>query len=155
MPASRTAIAMSAAEVTEFIAGGRTLVLVTLGPDGLPDPVPMWYVVDDSGTIAMRTYRKSQKVVNLRRDSRVAALLEDGSRYTQLRGVQLTGRVELVEDDDVVADIMVGLLRKYERLAAQDVDAARVAALQRAPKQVAMRLRIDAVASWDHRKLSS
>jgi PPOX class probable F420-dependent enzyme len=146
---------MSEAEVTDFIAGGRTLVLVTLGPDGLPDPVPMWYVVDDSGTIAMRTYRKSQKVLNLRRNPRVAALIEDGTRYAQLRGVQLTGRVELVEDDEVVAGIMVGLLRKYENLATEDVPAARTAALQRAPKQVALLLRVVSVASWDHRKLAS
>jgi PPOX class probable F420-dependent enzyme len=146
---------MSEAEVTDFIAGGRTLVLVTLGPDGLPDPVPMWYVVNDSGTIAMRTYRKSQKVLNLRRNPRVAALIEDGTRYAQLRGVQLTGHVELVEDDEVVADVMVGLLRKYEDLATEDVPAARTAALQRAPKQVALLLRVVSVASWDHRKLAS
>jgi PPOX class probable F420-dependent enzyme len=146
---------MSEAEVTDFIAGGRTLVLVTLGPDGLPDPVPMWYVVDDSGTIAMRTYRKSQKVLNLRRNPRVAALIEDGTRYAQLRGVQLTGRVELVEDGEVVAGIMVRLLRKYENLATEDVPAARTAALQRAPKQVALLLRVVSVASWDHRKLAS
>jgi PPOX class probable F420-dependent enzyme len=155
MPSSRTAIAMSEAEVTDFIAGGRTLVLVTLGPDGLPDPVPMWYVVDNAGAVLMRTYRKSQKVVNLRRDPRVAALIESGERYAELRGVQLSGSIELLEDDDLVADVMVALLQKYEGLADEHVVAARAAALQRAPKQVAMRLHVDSVASWDHRKLSS
>lgn len=155
MPSSRRAIALTDAEVADLLAAGRTLVLVTLGPDGVPDPVPMWYVVDDAGGVLMRTYRKSQKVVNLRRDPRVAVLVEDGERYVELRGVQLTGSVELVEDDELVADIMVALLQKYEGLATEHVDAARAAALQRASKQVAMRLHVDSVASWDHRKLSS
>lgn len=155
MSSSRRAIALSDAEVADFVAAGRTLVLATLGPDGAPDPVPMWYVVDDAGAVLMRTYRKSQKVVNLRRDPRVAALVEAGERYAELRGVQLSGSIELVEDDDLVADVMVALLQKYEGLADEHVVAARAAALQRAPKQVAMRLHVDSVASWDHRKLSS
>lgn len=155
MSSSRRAIALSDAEVADFVAAGRTLVLATLGPDGAPDPVPMWYVVDDAGAVLMRTYRKSQKVANLRRDPRVAALVEAGERYAELRGVQLSGSIELVEDDDLVADVMVALLQKYEGLADEHVVAARAAALQRAPKQVAMRLHVDSVASWDHRKLSS
>jgi PPOX class probable F420-dependent enzyme len=155
MSSSRRAIALSDAEVADFVAASRTLVLATLGPDGAPDPVPMWYVVDKAGAVLMRTYRKSQKVVNLRRDPRVAALIESGERYAELRGVQLSGSIELVEDDDLVADVMVALLQKYEGLADEHVVAARAAALQRAPKQVAMRLHVDSVASWDHRKLSS
>jgi PPOX class probable F420-dependent enzyme len=155
MSSSRRAIALSDAEIADFVAVGRTLVLATLGPDGAPDPVPMWYVVDNAGEVLMRTYRKSQKVVNLRRDPRVAALVESGERYAELRGVQLSGSIELVEDDDLVADVMVALLQKYEGLADEHVVAARAAALQRAPKQVAMRLHVDSVASWDHRKLSS
>jgi PPOX class probable F420-dependent enzyme len=155
MSSSRRAIALSDAEVADFVAAGRTLVLATLGPDGAPDPVPMWYVVDKAGAVLMRTYRKSQKVVNLRRDPRVAALIESGERYAELRGVQLSGSIELVEDDDLIADVMVALLQKYEGLADEHVVAARAAALQRAPKQVAMRLHVDSVASWDHRKLSS
>jgi len=155
MSSSRRAIALSDAEVADFVAAGRRLVLATIGPDGAPDPVPMWYVVDNAGAVLMRTYRKSQKVVNLRRDPRVAALVEAGERYAELRGVQLSGSIELVEDDDLVADVMVALLQKYEGLADEHVVAARAAALQRAPKQVAMRLHVDSVASWDHRKLSS
>ena len=131
------------------------LVLVTLGPDGLPDPVPMWYVLDDSGAVVMRTYARSQKAANLRRDPRVACLVEDGDRYAELRGVQLTGRVELVEDPGWIADVMTRLLVKYEGLPADQVPAAREAARVRAAKQVGLRLLVDRVASWDHRKLAA
>jgi len=154
MSGRRDEIALTPAEVDAFIRSRRICVLVTLGPDGLPDPVPMWFVVDPDGGIVMRTFTKSQKAVNLRRDPRFSALLEDGERYAELRGVQLTGTVELVDDADLIADIITGLALKYEGLDPVHADTARTAARERAGKQVAMRLRPDRVVSWDHRKLT-
>jgi PPOX class probable F420-dependent enzyme len=148
----RAWIAMTDSELSGFLAAGRTLVLVTTGPDGLPDPVPMWYVVVD-GEIRMRTYARSQKAVNLRRDPRVCCLVEDGARYAELRGAQLTGRVELVDDPDWIADVWTGLMVKYEDLSEADVPAARAAFRARAGKQVGLRMVTERVASWDHRKL--
>jgi PPOX class probable F420-dependent enzyme len=150
----RAEIAMTAAEAHDFLRAGRICVLVTLGPDGLPDPVPMWYVVDDEGRVVMRTFAKSQKVVNLRRDPRYSALIEAGERYVELRGVQLTGTVELVDDPGLVADTLTGLALKYEGLEPQHADGFRAAALARVGKQVALRLRVDRLVSWDHRKLA-
>ncbi len=155
MTNQRAAIAMTAAEADAFLRGGRVCVLVTLGPDGLPDPVPMWYVVDEDGRVLMRTYAKSQKVVNLRRDPRYSALVEAGERYVELRGVQLTGVVELDDDPELVAHIQTGLARKYEGLAPEHAAAFRAAALERAGKQLALRLHVDRLVSWDHRKLAS
>lgn len=155
MGSQRQAIQMSGAEVEAFLREQRICVLVTLGPDGLPDPVPMWYVVEDDGTVLMRTFAKSQKVVNLRRDPRCVALVEAGERYADLRGVQLTGTVELDDDADLVADTVTGLAVKYEGLQPGDVPAFRTAALARAGKQVAMRLCVERVVSWDHRKMAS
>src|SRR5262245_9983834 len=154
MPSRRAEIAMTAAEVVGFLDRGRTLVLVTRGPDGLPDPVPMWYVLDPTGAVRMRTYAASQKVANLRRDPRVACLVCDGERYAELRGVQLTGRIELVEDPEWIAEVMTELMVKYEGLAAEHVPAARVAARERAGKQVGMLLHVDRSVSWDHAKLN-
>lgn len=152
---SRSAIVMSPLEIREFLAASRTLVLVTIGPDAMPDPVAMWYVVGADGLPVMRTYAKSQKAVNLRRDPRAVGLVEDGARYNELRGVQLTGRVELVDDLDTVLDVVVGLGRKYEGLAAADERAARAALHDYAAKQVVLRLVPDRVVSWDHSKLAA
>ncbi len=154
MASQRADIAMTAGEVDAFLRDGRVCVLVTLGPDGLPDPVPMWYLVDEAGALLMRTFTKSQKVVNLSRDARFAALVEDGHRYAELRGVQLTGEIQLIDDPELVAETVVGLAVKYEGLAPRDVPVARDAALARAGKQVAMRLRPTRVVSWDHAKIS-
>ena len=155
MSGRRDQIALSSAEVDAFIRDRRICVLVTLGPDGLPDPVPMWFVVAADGGILMRTFAKSQKAVNLRRDPRFSALLEDGERYAELRGVQLTGTIELVDDADLIADIVTGLALKYEGLDPIHADATRAAARERAGKQVALRLRPARVVSWDHRKLTA
>lgn len=152
MPNARASIALTGAEVDAFLRAGRTLVLVTLGPDGLPDPVPMWYVVDDDGAVWMRTYAASQKVRNLERDPRFSALVEDGERYAELRGVQLSGTVELVEDVERICEVFVGLMVKYEGLAAEHVESARAAYRERAPKQRALRLVVERVVSWDHGK---
>jgi PPOX class probable F420-dependent enzyme len=160
MPNRRAEIAMTGAEVAAFLAAGRTLVLVTLGPDGLPDPVPMWYLPDGDGleapgAVRMRTFRKSQKVRNLRRDPRAVGLVEDGERYVTLRGVQLTGRVELVDDPAWIADVVVGLMAKYEQLAPEHWPVARDAALAGVGKQIGLRLVVDQVVSWDHGKLGT
>ncbi len=91
----------------------------------------------------------------MRRDPRVAGLVEEGERYAELRGVQLTGRVELVDDGDVIADTMVAFLEKYEGVAAGQAAAARPGFRQAAAKMVALRLHADRVVSWDHRKLAA
>lgn len=141
---------MSPAEVTAFLEAGRELVLVTYGPDGLPDPVPMWYVVDASGAPVMRTYRRSQKVANVLRDPRCAALVTAGERYDELRGVQLTGRVETFEDADEIVDVVRRVGLKYAGIAPEDDEGLRAYAA----KQTGLRVVADRVASWDHAKLA-
>ena len=128
------------------------MVLVTNGPDGVPDPVPMWFVVDDAGTVWMRTYARSQKVLNLERDPRFAALVESGSSYLELCGAQLSGEVELVEDVDRICAVFADLMVKYEGLHAEHVAAVREGYCARAMKQRALRLVVTKVVSWDHRK---
>ena len=145
---------MSETEVRDFLEGGRTAVLVTLSADGAPEPVGMWFLVEPDGAIVMRTYAASQKAVNLRRDPRVALLVETGDRYLELRGVRLSGQAELFDDGDAIADVWTGLAVKYEGLTPEHVGSFRAAALARAGKQVGLRLRPAEVVSWDHRKLA-
>ena len=141
-------------EVRAFLEDARTMILTTIGPDGVPDPVAMWFVILD-GEVWMRTYAKSQKVANARRDPRVAVLVEDGERYAELRGVQMSGRLELSDDLDLICDIAAALLVKYEGLDPEHVPAAREAYRLTAAKQVAMRLMPERTVSWDHAKLMS
>ena len=149
---------MTAEEVNAFIRQGRTAVLVTLADDGFPEPVGMWFVVDDDAgeaVVWMRTYAKSQKVINLLRNPKAALLIETGDRYTELQGVQLVGTIDVSDDVDRICDVMAGLMVKYEGLDPADVPAVREAYRPRAVKQRALRMRVERVVSWDHRKLGT
>jgi PPOX class probable F420-dependent enzyme len=147
LPNWRAQIALSPDEVSAYLASALTAVLVTIGPDGVPNPVGMWFVMagDD---LVMRTYAKSQKVRNLERDPRVSVLVEDGETYETLRGVQLTGRMSLSRDVDEVLDVVAGLAAKYDGVADLDRESLR----EYAGKQAVLRLHPEQVVSWDHRK---
>ncbi len=155
VPSQRADIAMNTAEIDEFLTQVRTIVLCTTGPDGVPDPVPMWCIVDD-GVLWMRTYAKSQKVRNIERDARVSLLAEAGDRYVELRGVQLTGPIDVVTDIDRICSVFAELMVKYEGLDPQFVADTKDAYRQTAQKQVALGCRWTdpawRVVSWDHRK---
>ena len=132
-----------------MLDAARTAILVTIGPDGVPDPTAMWFVVDD-GQLVMRTYAKSQKVRNVQRDPRVSVLIEDGETYDTLRGLQLTGRIALSHDIEEVLDVVEGLARKYQGVEGLDREALR----DYASKQAVLRLEVDRRVSWDHAKLA-
>jgi len=143
---------MTSAEVDAFLRAGRTATLVTLGPDGFPEPVGMWFVVDDEGSVWMRTYGASQKVVNLLRDPRAAMLIETGDTYAELRGVQLIGTVEVSDDVERICTVFAGLMVKYQRMDPAHVPAAIEGYRPRAPKQRALRMVVERTTSWDHSK---
>lgn len=155
MANQRAEIALTPDEVDDLLSAARTMVLVTTGPDGVPDPVPMWFVVGTDGALLMRTYAASQKVLNLARDPRFAALVETGERYAELRGVQLSGRVALLDDVDLVCEVFAALMVKYEGLDPAHVDDVKAAYRARAPKQRVLRLEVERTVSWDHRKLAA
>ena len=90
MPSRRAMIRMNDEEVRAFIDEGKSLQLATINKDGTPHLVAMWYGIVD-GRIVIETFEKSQKAVNLKRDPRVACLLESGTEYNELKGVQING----------------------------------------------------------------
>ena len=144
MSSRRAAIAMSDAEVLAFLTEQRTLMCATLGSDGWPHQMPLWYVVRDGECWAW-TYGKSQKVVNLERDSRCTLSVEAGDAYFELRGVMIKAACAIHRDPEVV--IGVG-----NELAARYGDGGHVDERQ-AAKRVALQFVSSHVASFDHRKL--
>lgn len=152
MANQRERIRMSDAELADFLTECRTLILCTIGPDGVPDPVPMWFVQRPDG-LYMRTYAKSQKVANLRRDPRASALAELGQRYAELRGVQFSGVVEISTDVDLISAVFADLMVRYEGMDPRHRAPAAAGYREKARQMVAMRLVPDRTVSWDHRKL--
>ena len=149
----RDLIRMSDEEVRDFLRTHKTIMIVSNGPGGYPHPMPMWFAVDDDGTVRMTTFRKSQKVRNLERDPRVALLVESGEEYSQLRGVVLYGEAEIVEDREEIFDT----LRAIAGLEVPDTPEARAESNKlfekTATKRVCLRIRPERIVSWDHAKL--
>lgn len=153
---ARRDITMSPEEVAAFLEAGRTLLVASLHRDGRPHLVPMWYVVDD-GLVVFRSFTRSQKILNLRRDPRLSVLVETGEAYAELRGVMIEGRARLVDDPAYVLAVYGRLAAKYAMvgpeprlLPAEELEAAfgRYAA-----KNTAVVVEPRRVASWDHTKL--
>src|SRR5436190_11853481 len=96
----RASIVLTDDEVAEFLAGARSATMATVGPDGQPHLVAMWFALVD-GDICFETKGKSQKAVNLRRDPRISVLVEDGATYEDLRGVSIEGTAEVTDDADL------------------------------------------------------
>lgn len=149
MASQRERIRMTDAEVAEFLAAERTLQVASIGPDGAPHLVPMWFALFD-GRIAMWTYAKSQKAANLRRDPRVTCLAEAGEQYGELRGASIVGRAELADDYETVFSVGETLYRRYQ---GDMTHASRAGVEAESRKRIAIFVDALKTTSWDHRKL--
>jgi PPOX class probable F420-dependent enzyme len=147
----RDLVKMSEAEIEEFLRGSKKVQVATLNPDGSPHLTTLFYVVQD-GRIAFWTYGRSQKIKNLERDPRITCLVETGDDYFELRGVTISGRAELVTDEDSIRRIGTAV-------ASRMVDGADLGDIGRdeVERQVKKRVGVVVVptrtASWDHRKM--
>jgi pyridoxamine 5'-phosphate oxidase-like protein len=141
----RASIAMSDEEVAAFLDQERTLTCATVGSDGWPHLMPLWYVVRD-GEIWAWTYGKSQKVRNLERESRCTLQVEAGDTYDQLRGVMMKCACAIHRDPDVVAGVGTELGARYG-------GGGYTVTTAQAAKRVALQFIVNHTASWDHRKL--
>src|SRR5882672_33717 len=124
MAKRRGQIAMSEDELWKFIEERKSLQVATIGADGAPHLTTLWFVIVD-GKIAFETFSKSQKIANLRRDPRIAVLVEDGKKYNELRGVAINGRADLHDDPAVVLPYALAMVRRNQpEVPAEHVEAA-------------------------------
>jgi PPOX class probable F420-dependent enzyme len=145
----RSQITMTEDEVATFLEQQRTATMATLGPSGAPHLVAMWYAVLD-GQVWFETKARSQKAVNLRRDARITCMVEEGETYDTLRGVSLEGTGVIVEDPDALWEVGVSVWERYNGPYTDEVKPLVEFMLQ---KRIAVRIDVDRVRSWDHRKL--
>ena len=153
MPSRRDLIRMSDDELRSFLRSSKTIIINSNGPGGYPHPMPMWFAVDDDGSVRMTTFRKSQKVLNLERDPRVSLLVEAGEEYSQLRGVVLYGRARVVDDLAVVTQTLLAIGGAGNLTDPAARKGAEAAVAKTAAKRVAILIRPEKIVSWDHAKL--
>jgi PPOX class probable F420-dependent enzyme len=154
----RATAEMTDQEIATFLEQGHTMIAASHGRDGTIHLAPMWYEMID-GRPAMWTYGRSQKALNLRRNPAITVVVEDGEVYQELRGVQLAGQAEIVDDPAEVLKVGMLIQRKYTPVSADagDRDESAIAdSLRRqAAKRVAILVNVRSTASWDHRKLGN
>lgn len=154
MASGRDAVKLNDQEVQDLLAESLKVQVASNGYDGVPHLTTLFYVVRD-GKIAFWTYGRSQKILNLERDPRVTALVEDGVDYFELRGVSITGRAEIIRDYDGIFEI--GSAVATRMLNAESFEAlgdfGRETVEKQATKRVAVIIHPEKVATWDHRKM--
>jgi PPOX class probable F420-dependent enzyme len=150
MPSRRREIQMTDREAWEFIESCKSVQIATLNQDGSPHLTTLWFAVVD-GEIVFETFTKSQKVLNLQRDPRIALLFEQGLQYEELRGVSINGRARLVSEPEQVYRLALALSRRNNP--GVPADALDQLARQLARKRTAVCTRPERIVSWDHRKL--
>ena len=145
MAGRRELIKMTEEELGSFLEEQRVVTCATIGPNGRPHLMPLWYVVD-GGELRGWTYAKSQKTRNLERDPKATLQIEDGVDYEELRGVMMECDAEVIRED--VEAFGTALFERY----APGVDVGDMVRSQ-APKRVGLRFVPTRTVSWDHRKL--
>ena len=146
----RAQIRMTDEEIHAFLHERRTMSMATIGPGGRIQLVAMWYGFVH-GTIGFETKTKSQKVQNLRRDKRLTVMVEDGRTYDELRGVELSGWGEVIDDPDQLFELGVSVFERYQGPYSEDMKPFVEAMLN---KRVLVKLHTEKVVSWDHHKLA-
>ncbi len=145
----REAIRMDDQGVEAYLAANSRARVSTLDRNGSPHVVPITYVVLDGG-IAFWGDRGSQKVVNLRRDPRVACIIDDGVDFPELRGVELIGSAEL-HDDAASAERLTELF--LTKVPEEWREVARDQLTELAAERVVVLIKPARVISWDHTKV--
>src|ERR1700737_4748200 len=102
----RRQIQLSPNEQAAFLREHRKGALATIGKDGFPHVAAMNFLAKD-GAFYMTSYGKAQKVLNVRRNPKVALLVETGDSYAELQGVMIRGHCEIIEDTEAAEAMFV------------------------------------------------
>lgn len=147
---------MADAELEAFLAEERVVTCATIGPNGRPHLMPLWYLVEGK-TISSWTFAKSQKVKNLERLPQATLQVEAGDKYLELRGAMLECDVELIGDLAAVTAIGLALGVRYAsgRGPADPALEREAAVAKQAPKRIGLRFHPTRIVTWDHRKLGA
>jgi general stress protein 26 len=149
MPSRRHLIAMSADEVRAYLRVQKRLIIISNGLHGYPHPVPMNFAVDEQDRLLVMTFRKSQKVRNLHRDSRAALLVESGDDYSELKAVMIYATAEIIDHGTEFERAWASFTDRPQSDGSMSETQVRAALA----KRVIIRFTPERIVSWDHAKL--
>jgi PPOX class probable F420-dependent enzyme len=144
-------IMMSPAELDAFLTEQRTCRVATVSPDGRPHVSALWFAWDGT-SLWLYSLTRSRRWAELRRDPRVAVVVDAGEEYGDLRGVELSGTAVFVGEAPRTGEPCPGLAVPEALFARKNFG---LDAMPHDGRHAWLRLTPDAVASWDFRKLSA
>ena len=150
MPSRRDLIRMSEEESLAYLRTECKAVLGTIGKDGMPHLVTLYYGVDPEGRIVVTSFAKAQKVVNVERDPRATISVESGATYHEIKSVMAQCRAEIIREFDEVREAMQYIRTANPR---PHTPEAREQITASYTKRVVIRLTPYRYISWDHSKL--
>lgn len=143
-------IMMTDAERDAFLTEQRTCRVATVSGDGSPHVGALWFVWDGA-SLWLYSITRSRRWAQLRKDARLAVVIDDGVEYGELRGIELSGTAAFVGEAPRTGEPCPELEaverlfpRKYFGMAQMPHDG----------RHAWLRLTPDAITSWDFRKLA-
>ena len=96
----------------EFLKSQKILRLATIGKNNNPHIVPVWYMYS-SKKFYVGTNTRTQKIKNLKKNNRVAFLVDVGIKSPNIYGVNGQGTANLILDKNRVKKIATKILLRY------------------------------------------
>ena len=152
MPAQRrgTAIAMTEDERDAFLRSESVCRFATIGPGGRPHAGALWFVWDGTA-LWLNSLTRSQRWTDLGRDPRLSVVVDAGGlEFLQLKGIELTGRAEIVGEVPRSGE-PIEELREPERLFADKYAGGR--AFRYDGRHAWLRVVPQRIVSWDFAKI--
>jgi nitroimidazol reductase NimA-like FMN-containing flavoprotein (pyridoxamine 5'-phosphate oxidase superfamily) len=138
-------ISLTQDALEDFLATERTVRIATAAEDGTPHVIPLWFVWLD-GVMYLNSTFGNVTVDNIIRSGKASAVVDDGDTYDTLRGVVVTGTVELIPVDAPNLDDL-------ERAWGEKLLSGNDPPYRRWKKRTWMRLQPERIASWNFRKI--
>ncbi|WP_447036138.1 pyridoxamine 5'-phosphate oxidase family protein [Streptomyces sp. DSM 118878] len=144
-------IMMTPDELDAFLAAERTCRVATVAADGTPHVSTLWFAWDGT-SLWLYSVTRSKRWADLRKDRRVAVVVDTGEEYGELRGVELSGTVEFVGEVPRTGESCP------ELTVPEKLFARKLFGMDEMPhdgRHAWLRLTPDTIASWDFRKLAA
>ncbi|MEU3619343.1 pyridoxamine 5'-phosphate oxidase family protein [Streptomyces sp. NPDC006872] len=142
-------IMMTSGELDAFLADQRTCRVATVSTDGAPHVSALWFLWDGTA-LWLYSVVRSKRWADLRRDPRVAIVIDTGEEYDALRGVELSGAVDFVGEAPRTGELCAELDAVETLFARKNFG---LDAMPHDGRHAWVRLNPAKIVSWDFRKL--
>lgn len=135
------------ASARRMFGGLPTMSVATLDLSGAPHVVPLWFVWPEDA-VYLSTRRGNRTWRNVERDPRLALTVDLGRGWSELAGVTVQGRADLLEaEHPEMRKAMSGWHEKYRGLLGGQAFASFVEEVDRLGF---LRMHVERLTTWDH-----